>query len=74
MGNLFGTDVLGIIASAESERGATAATIAQVVARATGLIEAGAYAEALALLDRMLPPRVVSNASLTARWSDHLVT
>jgi len=54
VGNLFGTDLPEIIASVESERGATAATIAQDVGSTNRLAETGAYAEALALLGRSL--------------------
>ena len=54
MGNLFGTDLPGIIASVESEPGATAATIAQDVGSTNRLTETGPYAEALASLDRAL--------------------
>jgi len=74
VGNRFGTDVRGIIASAESERTTTTATTAHVAASANRLTEASAYAEALSLLDRTLRPTEVGNASLAACCSDPMVT
>jgi Flp pilus assembly protein TadD len=53
VGNLLGTDATKITASIEPQRDFTPGAIAQRVAHANALCEAGAYGEALALLDRM---------------------